>query len=227
MRFVLAILACVLLAGSASAQFTLERPLFTLEQPAPEPPRPHVPPPHTTTERLTLVYVKTRNCRGCIDGERWLRSSWVPSSWKIGGGPNDQIFIVEDSGDVWRDQHGIEAYPTWLLFRGRKVIGRVDPDAEGWSAKRFIELGLTLYNCHFDGGAPKSKPVLPKHRRGQATYPLRGDWWTGCNSWRHMASGVHAGKFAASWLQRLSWPELQSLHSDDHEHRIQWAYITR
>lgn len=58
-------------------------------------------------------------------------------------------------------------------------------------------------------------------------YPIRGSWWTGCGSWRHMTQGEHAGKFDPAWLQSLSNAELQSLHSDDHEHRVKWAYVNK
>lgn len=58
-------------------------------------------------------------------------------------------------------------------------------------------------------------------------YPIRGSWWTGCSSWHHMTQGEHAGKFNADWLKSLSWSELQSLHSDDHEHRVKVNYINR
>ena len=60
-----------------------------------------------------------------------------------------------------------------------------------------------------------------------AHYPVRGSWWTGCGSWQHMTQGEHRGKFDANWLKSLSWSELQSLHSDDHEHRVQWSYVNK
>lgn len=67
-------------------------------------------------------------------------------------------------------------------------------------------------------------PVLSKVRQG---YPIRSGWWTGCGSWRHLTTGEHAGKFDPAWLQSLTWNELQSLHSDDHERRLKMAYVQR
>lgn len=60
-------------------------------------------------------------------------------------------------------------------------------------------------------------------------YPVRSSatWWTGCNSWQHMTAGEHAGQFDTVWLRSLSWGELQSLHSDAHEGRIQWGFVRR
>lgn len=58
-------------------------------------------------------------------------------------------------------------------------------------------------------------------------YPLRSSWWSGCGSWRHLASGEHAGKFDPDWLAQLSHAEVQSLHSDDHERRVRWEFTVR
>src|SRR6185369_16767785 len=60
-----------------------------------------------------------------------------------------------------------------------------------------------------------------------AFYPVRGNWWTGCGSWRHLTQGEHAGKFDSRWLQSLSGAEIQSLHSDDHDGRVKWQYVVR
>lgn len=56
-------------------------------------------------------------------------------------------------------------------------------------------------------------------------YPVRGSWWTGCSDWTHLTQSVHAGKFPRNWLQTLTNQEVQSLHSDDHEHRVKWEYV--
>lgn len=59
-----------------------------------------------------------------------------------------------------------------------------------------------------------------------SSYPLRpqSTWWTGCSSWVHLTQGVHRGKFDPAYLQSLSWAELQSLHSDSHEGKVNWQY---
>lgn len=58
-------------------------------------------------------------------------------------------------------------------------------------------------------------------------YPTRRSLWSGCGSWKHLTQGEHRGKFDPTWLQGLSWNELQSLHSDDHEGRVKWQYVVR
>lgn len=70
---------------------------------------------------------------------------------------------------------------------------------------------------------PPATPVPAERKR----YPLRNSWWSGCGSWRHLASGQHAGKFDPVWLSQLTNAELQSLHSDDHEGRVKWASVER
>lgn len=60
-----------------------------------------------------------------------------------------------------------------------------------------------------------------------AYYPIRGGWWTGCPNWTHLTIGEHTGKFDHAWLAALSNAEVQSLHSDDHEGRVKWAYAKR
>lgn len=58
-------------------------------------------------------------------------------------------------------------------------------------------------------------------------YPVRGGWWSGCYSWQHLTQGEHYGKFDQTWLSQLSYEEVQSLHSDDHEGRVHWNYVVR
>lgn len=56
-------------------------------------------------------------------------------------------------------------------------------------------------------------------------YPVRRGWWSGCGSWKHLTVGEHRGKYDPAYLQSLSWAELQSLHSDDHEHRVKRQFV--
>lgn len=65
-------------------------------------------------------------------------------------------------------------------------------------------------------------------------YPTRGSWWTvgrrhpGKESMvRHLSGGLHKEKFSLNWLDTLDRAQLHALHSDDHENRVQWKYVTR
>lgn len=76
----------------------------------------------------------------------------------------------------------------------------------------------------------RTTSTLPRSVQRQtqgAYYPTRGGWWTGCGSWHHLTLGRHRGKFDHQYLRSLSWSELQSLHSDDHEGRVKWQYVVR
>lgn len=78
---------------------------------------------------------------------------------------------------------------------------------------------------------PKTEPSPPTFPQSfyDPYYPVRPSrtWWSGCHSWVHLNSGEHRGKFNPDWLRRLDWPELQSLHSDDHDNRTKWQYVVR
>lgn len=81
-----------------------------------------------------------------------------------------------------------------------------------------------------DAGA--AKPVaIPHPFRGG--YPLRARWWshpgpsTHENLVLHLSTGEHVGKFDSRWLATLSVAQLESLHSDDHEGRVDWTYAQR
>lgn len=67
----------------------------------------------------------------------------------------------------------------------------------------------------------KSKPKLT------AFYPIRKNLWTGCDGWWHLTQGEHSGKFDVDWLKSLSFEEIQSLHSDDHEDDVKWEYVIK
>ena len=70
---------------------------------------------------------------------------------------------------------------------------------------------------------PAPQPVAPS----LPSYPLRRSWWSGCPDWRHLTTGQHRGLFDTTWLQTLSYEEVQSLHSDHHEGRTKWEFVVR
>lgn len=59
-------------------------------------------------------------------------------------------------------------------------------------------------------------------------YPVRASWWTHPDEVHaHLMSGEHRGKWDARWVAGLTRSEAESLHSDDHEGRVQWNYVVR
>ena len=80
--------------------------------------------------------------------------------------------------------------------------------------------------------AGPNKTITTQSKPLASHYPVRNSWWTGCSSWRHLTTGPHAGKFDPAYLQKLSWEELQSLHSDHHEQlrgrgSVKWSYVNK
>jgi hypothetical protein len=78
---------------------------------------------------------------------------------------------------------------------------------------------------------PKNTWVITDYREpvseAKHNYPLRGSWWSGCSSWQHLTVGEHRGKFDHEWLKSLSYAELQSLHSDDHDGTLKELFVKR
>ena len=65
-------------------------------------------------------------------------------------------------------------------------------------------------------------------------YPHRESWWTVGKRYpdraamvKHLSSGQHKGVFATDWLATLTREELHSLHSDEHENKVQWKFAVR
>lgn len=60
----------------------------------------------------------------------------------------------------------------------------------------------------------------------RAGYPVRGSLWTHPGNVKaHLMTGVHQGKWTAEWVNSLTNLEAESLHSDDHEGRVDWRYV--
>lgn len=77
--------------------------------------------------------------------------------------------------------------------------------------------------------APPLSVFAPKPVAAHAGYPVRGNWWTHPGATNrvelieHLMQGVHRGKFSREWLNTLTMPQLESLHSDDHEGKVRYA----
>lgn len=123
-----------------------------------------------------------------------------------------------------------------------RVNGRVVTQAKDLAAQLTDRQGVSVIvevdpmradlvvSARFTAPTPAKAPVATKASKVASVltgYPVRpsSSWWTGCSSWTHMTTSVHAGKFPSTWLQSLSSAELQSVHSDDHEGKVKWAYV--
>lgn len=176
---------------------------------------------------LRLLLVSSKGCGGCVAVENVLNSPWMNSEWAQRG-----LLTTTRDRDA-ADRYNIEMFPTWILLQENKEVGRVTPTVDDWDSKKFVMLGLTLFTCRSNGDfkelrkQPRPPVVKGRVAFASAGYPLRSNWWTGCSHWTHLTVGPHAGKFNPDWLRSLSWAELQSLHSDDHEGRVHWQFVNR
>lgn len=77
---------------------------------------------------------------------------------------------------------------------------------------------------------PPQPPAKVAPAQSRPRYPIRGGWWNQDGhmvTWHHLTQGEHAGKFDHAWLASLSYEEVQSLHSDDHEGHVHWDRVVR
>ena len=84
---------------------------------------------------------------------------------------------------------------------------------------------------------PLPTPIKKPASVVSISYPVRGSWWSVEQDWnpsrakvlRHLRqSPNHNYKKFQEWdLESLSYEELQSLHSDDHEGKVQELLMTR
>lgn len=105
--------------------------------------------------------------------------------------------------------------------KGRKFVGFAPGDA-----RKFREQLL------------ESREPTAADRQSRVCYRVRGGWWTvgpiapGRATIDQVINHLHSapqhrGKFDLAWLRSLTIAELHSLHSDDHEGRINWASVQR
>lgn len=96
-------------------------------------------------------------------------------------------------------------------------------------------VGVTCPVCHGTGRKPAGVVAVKAVAAPVSgdSYPLRKSWWnTGqkgrfVSNYRHLTEGQHAGKFDVAWLKTLDYYELNALHSDDHDGKVNWRFAKR
>lgn len=123
----------------------------------------------------------------------------------------------------------LKEYPSNTLYCFQKQYQGIEKGiVVGTFKKDTLERSLDVKPDALESLFPKPKQIVPKVEAPKRVhYPVRGNFWTGCPDWTHLTKGVHAGKFDKNWLASLSWEELQSLHSDDHEGNVKWNSVVR
>lgn len=143
-------------------------------------------------------------------------------------GWNMDLFVVLD---ITRDEQLVEAL--------------VDEPIQDLPFVAFVDNGSVIRHWQSGCNTPmdawtlgwlatgKSQRPAPKYKSTVrlSGYPIRGNWWSVDGRWRptrtrliaHLSSSNHG--FSSSFLNGLTLEELHSLHSDDHEGRVQMAYV--
>jgi hypothetical protein len=143
----------------------------------------------------------TDGCGWCNVGKSELaaRSESLPVQIKL---------IHTNSGNVpgW-----VESYPTfyWKAADGkyRKRVGWPGADAllDSWKLTQ--------------------QPVAQTGYRGSSQTQWTFPGSTRSDLIEHLQSGEHRGKFTASQLDRMTFQQLQQLHSDDHVGQVVWDQL--
>jgi hypothetical protein len=97
-------------------------------------------------------------------------------------------------------------------------------EGAGW-VKPLVEPFSDWNVNHWDLPDAPKKTATAVARVG---YPVRQNWWFHpAEIHAHLKSGEHKGKWPAEWVDGLTGPEAESLHSDDHEGRVRWEYVPK
>lgn len=120
-------------------------------------------------------------------------------------------------------RYGVHGFPTDIFIpAGSSVMYRyTGPPGSANAYVSRLRQGLDVVS------PSRVQPVATSTWPTYPTRPVMGRPYTGCNSWRHLTVGEHAGKFNHQWLQTLSWDSLQSLHADDHDGVVREQYVVR
>lgn len=99
-----------------------------------------------------------------------------------------------------------------------------------------LTLTLSLVGLTYDMGPVVVTETTVVRRQTVASYPVHAQRWNILGNW-NPARGViinhllthpnHRGKFDRAYLESLSRAQLLSIHDDDHDQRVQWAYVNR
>jgi hypothetical protein len=146
--------------------------------------------------------------------------------------PKIQVPVSSDRYKVWYGYHsGIrEAILRTALDYGRTLSEQDD------SAPPIVEQQKentqSATESFSDSQSDDSEAIDSGVRAGG--YPTRTSWWTVGKQHpekegmvKHLSGGPHRDKFDLVWLGTLTREELHSLHSDDHEKKVNWQYARK
>jgi hypothetical protein len=157
----------------------------------------------------------------------------------------DEVGPIEEKQVCYKPIYSDDGYYIWDREGKQWVRSAKQPPitkqvATGhWETRTYQVKVCNGRRCHYedrtkqvwvsDGYKKVTEPSKPR----TSYYPVRGSWWTGCKNYKHFLTKSHSGKFNEDWLKKLSWEELQSLHSDHHEElrygraKVKWEFVNK
>ena len=150
-------------------------------------------------------------------------TAWVPAKFAA---------IADRRGDVITLTFVTKPSGEWSIFSVPISNVTIDRSKMQVMAQTPISLANPVLRLRVDG-EDVSKLDLSIQPLTDASYPVRGSWWTHpgpstkASLIAHLQDGQHADKFDVAWLQTLSVAELESLHSDDHDGKLKYYIATR
>ena len=163
------------------------------------------------THRQVLVWSTTRTNWAPIE----VKDDLLENGWGIGLGEHIQWMSNPED-------YGLEA-PAYVV---------VDEDGPIRQFKKGCGMQLDSWAFYWLATGQYKDRIATEEVKVKSTgkYPVRGAWWSIEGHWnvskdfliRHLRKGgEHRGKVFQGWsLEQLSYEELQSIHSDDHENRM-------
>lgn len=171
----------------------------------------------------------------CIEC-RTIKQNELPKlekkGWSIGENSSAQIQVVDidDNPELWR-KHGSQpdGLPQFVCVYDGQVVrslraGCATP-MDAWG------IGWTYFGMD-ERPTPKREPVTAD---SNGVYPVRGSWWSVEGVWNadrgyvinHLLTSSNHTRLQqyADQIRKLSRVEAHSLHSDDHENRVDWSAL--
>ena len=208
--------------------------VFVSEPPQAEPPQN---PPHHKLGQYAIFFTNGM-CAGCVDLDPWMQRIWTEirskGNFTVGTEWDNNVQIV--------DPTTVEPYASNPEIDGEKIVIpslHVFTDGKRTAVWNYQDLKASnsmdvskMVNGTFTAAksseAGRSTGMSASYPLNNGSVKINGRTPTRSQLIKHLQGGEHGGKFAAGWLESLSYQELDSLHYDDHGFggsRVKWQHI--
>lgn len=172
------------------------------------------------TKRKT-VFVEMNGCRGCVVSKGKMLPKLRAKGWIEG--VHYEILDQSDmeKWDKFTTEYNIRSFPALVMIDTGESPHSIIMPSEGNDLVDYQDFVRMYYHGFY--GHPNLR-AQPRAAQPRAGYPLKQPSIY-CDGWHHLLESPHAHyNFDPKWLKSLSNDEIQSLHSDAHENRVNWNY---